>query len=150
MTGWHDTFFDMISFGNELRKPISQDATSSTLHGMTMIQLYAIQYIATYEERGVFQKDLENVLKIRRSSVSSLLNKLEQSGFIVRVAVPEDARLKRLLLTEHGRALSGEIIEIHLRIENYVKSILTEEEAASLTAIMKKLCEGMAARAEER
>lgn len=147
MTGWHDTFFGMISIGNELRKPMNQDVISETLQGMNMMQMYTIQYIATHDEKGVFQKDLESVLRIRRSSVSSLLHKLEKNGFILRVAVPEDARLKRLLLTEQGRAVAGEIHQIHQRIENYVRSLLSEEEAASLMAILNKLSEGMAARA---
>lgn len=108
-----------------------------------MTQLCSLQYILDYEEDGVFQKDIEAFLRIRRSSVSSLLNKMERGGLLFRTPVLEDARLKQLHLTEKGRTLAAEIEGFHAHMEQYVKSILTEEEVVALNAILQKITDSM-------
>ena len=44
--------------------------------------------------RDVYQRDIEQWFNIRRSSVTALLQGMEQDGFITRCAVEKDARLK--------------------------------------------------------
>ena len=46
--------------------------------------------------RDVYQRDIEQWFNIRRSSVTAMLQGMEQDGFITRCAVEKDARLKRL------------------------------------------------------
>ena len=58
--------------------------------------------------RDVYQRDIEQWFNIRRSSVTALLQGMEQDGFITRCAVEKDARLKRLVATEKGRACHAE------------------------------------------
>ena len=52
------------------------------------------------KEKDIFQKDLEKEFDLKRSSVSLLLNNMEKSDLIQRVPVAEDARLKKIILTE--------------------------------------------------
>ena len=59
--------------------------------------------------RDVYQRDIEQWFNIRRSSVTALLQGMEQDGFITRCAVEKDARLKRLVATDKGRACHAEI-----------------------------------------
>ena len=54
--------------------------------------------------RDVYQRDIEQWFNIRRSSVTALLQGMAQDGFITRCAVEKDARLKRLVATDKGRA----------------------------------------------
>ena len=53
-------------------------------------------------DRDVFQKDLEEIFFLSRSSVAALMKTMEQKGYLRRVPVPQDARLKKLVLTERG------------------------------------------------
>lgn len=50
----------------------------------------------------VFQRDMERQLRLRRSSATGVLQVMEQSGLIVREGVPQDARLKKLVVTDRG------------------------------------------------
>lgn len=52
--------------------------------------------------QDVFQKDLEEAFFLSRSSVAALMKTMEQKGYLRRVPVPQDARLKKLVLTERG------------------------------------------------
>ena len=134
-----NSFSGLMSLGNEFRRAASLSIISKPLRGMSMSQMWTLQYICDYEEEGIFQKDIESFLKIRRSSVSSLLRKLEKSGLLLRVPVPEDARLKRLLLTPEGRELCHEVEKINEQIAQNLTKILSEEEMNTFTSILKKI-----------
>jgi DNA-binding MarR family transcriptional regulator len=140
---WHNSFSGMMSIGNELRRPIPHAFIPEQLRGMSMTQLWTIQYIYENEKEGVYQKDIENFLRIRRSSVSSLLGKMEKGGLLLRVPVPEDARLKRLILTPEGREHYQTIEKINQRIEDYLVRTLTQEEREFLGSILKKIAENL-------
>ena len=64
---------------------------------------------AERQGRDVYQRDIEQWFNIRRSSVTAMLQGMEQDGFITRSAVAKDARLKRLIATEKGRACHKQI-----------------------------------------
>lgn len=57
---------------------------------------------ANNENRDVYQRDVEQWFHIRRSSVTAILQGMEQDGFITRCSVEKDARLKRLAATPKG------------------------------------------------
>lgn len=69
---------------------------------VTPIQGRIINYLFEMEDEGkiVFQRDLEKVLGIRRSTISGVLQTMEKNDIIKRVAVREDARVKRIVLTD--------------------------------------------------
>ena len=89
--------------------------------------------------RDVYQKDIEAEFKIRRSSVSSVLDTMEKNGYVRRVSVLSDARLKKLELTDKAKA-TGEMY--HNKVVEFEASIeegLTEEEINTLKILLEKL-----------
>ena len=52
----------------------------------------------------LYQRDLEECFRIRRSSVTAMLKAMESAGFITRTPVSQDARLKSLAPTVKGLA----------------------------------------------
>ena len=72
-------------------------------YGITGVQSRILGFIYhNSEKRDIFQKDIEEELDIRRSSVTSVLQLMEKNGYIERVSVSKDARLKKIILTEKG------------------------------------------------
>jgi DNA-binding MarR family transcriptional regulator len=49
-----------------------------------------------------YQKDIEQEYCLRAPSASALIKDLEQDGYIRRIADPDDARLKKIAVTEKG------------------------------------------------
>lgn len=70
-----------------------------------------ISYLCENSDRIIFQKDIENHFNTRRSTVSVTLTALEKSGYIKRVSVNTDARLKRIIATEKAMRLHLAICE---------------------------------------
>ena len=68
---------------------------------------------------------------------------MERKGYIERRSVPQDARLKQLVLTEEGtRFHEKTMLSLH-QTDEYVASLLTEEENAQLLRLLNKLREAL-------
>ena len=93
---------------------------------------------ANNENRDVYQRDVEQWFHIRRSSVTAILQGMEQDGFITRSAVAKDARLKRLIATEKGRACHKQIKASIARFEDDLQSGIDPQQAAAARAVLEQ------------
>ncbi|MBR5520462.1 MAG: MarR family transcriptional regulator [Oscillospiraceae bacterium] len=71
-------------------------------HDLSGMQARMLGFIAMRNKADakVYQRDIEAEFKIRRSSVTSVLNTMEKNGYILRMPSDTDARLKEIILTE--------------------------------------------------
>ena len=126
---------DIIS--HKIRRKIDNEISK---YGITNVQGKIISFLYfKSSEQDVFQKDIEHDLKIRSSSVTSVLKLMEKNGYIRRVSVDYDARLKKIVLTEKGDMIRKGVYRSIVSIENEVQSYLTDEELQFLFAILAKL-----------
>ena len=89
------------------------------------------------------RRDIEREFSITRSTVTNILQLMERKGYIERRSVPQDARLKQLVLTEEGtRFHEKTMLSLH-QTDEYVASLLTEEENAQLLRLLNKLREAL-------
>ena len=91
------------------------------------------------EVTEVFQRDVECNLNIRSSTATGILKTLEKNGYIERVSVPSDARLKKLVLTEKSYAMFEQIDPFIKAINAKITEGLTEEEIEQFFCITEKL-----------
>ena len=101
--------------------------------------IWVLCYIRDHSDRDVFQKDLEEIFSVRRSTMSGILLRMEEKGFLVRTAVSYDARLKKLTLTEKGW-------RIHTLMEGAIDAAeeklvrgFSAEEVETLVFLLEKL-----------
>ena len=83
-------------------------------------------------------RDIEQWFNIRRSSVTALLQGMEQDGFITRCAVEKDARLKRLVATDKGRACHAEIEASIAQFESDLQKGIDPQQAAVARAVLEQ------------
>lgn len=67
-------------------------------HKLTHGQWWAIMHI--YENQGVSQSDLANVMQMGRASAGKLLERMEAKGWIERRPDPADSRVRRVYLAD--------------------------------------------------
>ncbi len=78
--------------------------------GITGVQSRIIYYILAHSKEGpVYQKDVENAFGLSRSTATGMLQRLEKDDIIRREGVPSDARLKRLVPTQHAVELNTRV-----------------------------------------
>lgn len=64
----------------------------------TLTQIQIIDYILKHDNEIVYQKDLEDILKLRRATVSGVLGTMEKNNLIKRVVDDKDTRTKKIIL----------------------------------------------------
>lgn len=107
---------------------------------LTVSQAYVIDFISNEgEDREIFQKDLEKEFDLKRSSISLMLNNMEKSDLIIRVPVAEDARLKKIILTEKSMKLYENISTAIDSVENKLSENITLEEIKAFQRVLDKI-----------
>lgn len=96
---------------------------------------------ATRDGRQVYQKDLESRFHTNRSSITTMLQGMEQSGFITRESVARDARLKSLVPTEKGRQCAQGIRQCIAEFEHDLQKGITPGEIEQLQGTLHILIE---------
>lgn len=91
-------------------------------------------------EEGITSGVLAEILDIRPSSLTEILNKLESRGEIERREDPQDKRVKRLYITETGRGKIDQAQPKDRSAEFF--SGLTAEEIQTLDQLLNKIIAG--------
>ena len=90
----------------------------------------------------ISQKDLAYLLGMRQQSVSELLAKLGQKGYITRTPSPDDRRTTIVKLTEEGKAAAEQTGQSGPGMEKIFAS-LSDEEQANLSDYLDRLAEAL-------
>lgn len=107
---------------------------------LTVSQAYVIDFISMQDDnQDVFQKDLEKAFDLKRSSISLMLNNMEKSDLIKRVPVTEDARLKKIILTDKSKELYEKISKAIDSVENRVCENITPDELKIFKRVLDKI-----------
>lgn len=107
--------------------------------GPTRMQCATMHYLRTHKGEDVFQKDLENAFSISGATVTNILKVMEKDGLIRRVPMVNDARLKKLEMTEKGIALDDAARAHVLRLEDGMKKGFSEEELTIFREYLDRL-----------
>ena len=105
--------------------------------GLTYTQY--IVFLALWEKDGVTVTELGERLMLDNGTLSPLLKKLEQAGYLERQRSKEDERVVRITLTREGMDLQEKAKDIPLRAAGCVR--LSPEKAKTLHALLYELLE---------
>ena len=128
---------------NLISRRVNHYSRLNGVEDVTAMHGWILAYLYECRDREVFQRDVERAFSITRSTVTNILQLMEKKGYIRRVGVPQDARLKRLVLTEEGAKAHQQIILSFRQTDQFISSLLTEEENAELLRLLNKLRAGM-------
>ena len=109
------------------------------------IDLTYTQYITMmvlWDKKEVNVKEIGKCLYLDSGTLTPLLKKLEQKGYIVRRRSKEDERNLIISITPEGEALKDEAVSVPARMGSCVN--LTPEESATLYKLLYKLMNGIA------
>ena len=91
-----------------------------------------IHYIlAKCAEGPVYQRDVEGMFGVSRSTVTGMLQQMEKEGLIRRGSVQGDARLKSLIPTQKAIELDAQVNGCLRRAEQCLTQGLTEAQLAA-------------------
>lgn len=130
--------FELRSVNNLIRRDIEKNHPaefdwSKGVHG------WAIGYFFNNRDKDIFQRDFESHFSIRRSTATQILKLMEQRGLIIRKSVENDARLKKIVLTDKALEIQKIIEQDIKKREKRLRNGLSKEEINTFFSVIDKL-----------
>lgn len=136
--------YEIKAVSNLMRRKIWEYSCGEEHDRCTEMERMMLGFLCRNAEQEIFQKDLERVFYIRRSTASRLLKTMEEEGLIQRRPVQRDARLKQVMPTPRAMALHQEILNRIDAVEAVLTQGLTQEEISQFMSTMDKLKRNLA------
>ncbi len=129
--------FEIRTLSNLIRRKINQMVTEEE-ETLTAHQVWVLDFLVHNEGNDIAQKDIEKKFSIRRSTASHMLKLMENNGYIRRISVPEDARVKQIVLTDKGQEAHERMKDRLRRFETMLQAGMTTEELQEFLHMMKR------------
>lgn len=103
---------------------------------------YGLQPILVkiYREEEIIQEQLAKAFNLNESTITRNLKKLEEKGFIERIA---HKRTKIIKVTEKGAKTARKVMDYDEKWDENLKSKLSDEEYIIFKNSLRKICEGI-------
>lgn len=134
----HEALLNIYYTANLLKKRADVLFRTSSL---TDVQ-YNVMALLTYqagEESGLSQAQLSDMMLVNRANITSLIDRMEKSGLVVRTAHSGDRRFNIIKLTSKGAKLFAKVEPHYIEQVRKVMSGATESEQKKLMAILEKV-----------
>jgi MarR family transcriptional regulator, organic hydroperoxide resistance regulator len=95
--------------------------------------------VELWEGDRLTQTEIAERLGVQAPTVTKMLQRMEEAGWVERYACPGDSRATRVVLTERGRALKAQVESAWSELEERTLDGLTEEERQYLQALLSRL-----------
>ncbi len=93
-----------------------------------------------YDHGGsLSMKEIGALLGKEKSTITTLVNKLEKLGYIEKVKSKEDRRTTYACLTQKGRSIEKTFVDISKDVQSTAYNNFTHEEKSELLRLLKKL-----------
>ena len=130
--------FQIRTLSNLISRKINQ-MVSEEEENLTANQSWVLDYLTLHQEQDIMQRDIEKKFSIRRSTASHMLQLMEKNGYIRRISAPDDARMKKLIITEKGIEAQRRMKDRLCRFEDLFQSNITPEDLQYLKKLFKQL-----------
>ena len=139
----NDIGFKVRMLSNLIRRDVEKSRNEIGINLPKGINGWAISYFYENMGKDIFQKDFESEFSIRRSTASSILKTMEQNGFVERISVPYDARLKKIVLTEKATEIHKAVIKDIEKREKRLRNGISQGEIDAFLNTLTKLTANM-------
>ncbi|MDR3149591.1 MAG: MarR family transcriptional regulator [Oscillospiraceae bacterium] len=109
---------------------------------LTSTQADVIVFISEYDgAEEINQLDIQQAFHLTNPTISGLIDRLEEKGFVKRVRSAYDARYRKIELCEKSTAILEKLISNAEQIEDELLSGLSETEKSEFIIYFKKVLE---------
>ena len=127
-----------------VHRNIGVELSEHELGDMKGPQSMALGYlIHASAQDEIYVKDLEKYMKIRKSTASELVSRLEKNGYVRTEKSQKDGRLKRLIVTEEGHEAHDRILQFLQEIDDRLVECLSKEEVDTFVNLLNRLIQNM-------
>jgi DNA-binding MarR family transcriptional regulator len=116
--------------------------------GVSPIEGHVLTYLRSYAPASI--RDLVRVFGIKQSTFTSLLDRLEQGGFVRRAINPDDRRSFLIHITDKGTELAARLNRLLRNLEEEIRAHVDARDVKGFHAVMGAVGEITRVRLRER
>ena len=137
--------YSMRTSGRLLRLAKLIERRAEVLLKIYDLSLWQFDVLATLRrhDRDLSPGELLQATMLTSGAMTNRLDRLEKAGFVERSPDPNDRRGVRVFLTEAGRDLVDQVIEVRFAEADHIEGYLTPEESENLATLLQKLEQGL-------
>lgn len=135
--------FELREINRLMIKKVIYNAKKGNQLPLSPVQVKIINYLLKHRKERVYQRDLENVLNLRRSTISGILQTMEKNNIIRRVEVAEDARVKQIILTEVALKKDKEMKKRFQEIEKIIRKKISKKDLETFLQVTTQIKENL-------
>lgn len=142
--------FQVSTAANLMKRYVGRHISRQDCDQITGHNGWIIGYLLHHHDgEPVYQRDLEEEFHIRRSTISKSVKQMEKNGLLERRPVPQDARLKQLVLTDRARRLHKQWHAVLEEMELLLRQGTTPEELEVFSRVVNRMIENLTENEEE-
>lgn len=107
--------------------------------GITASQCAVLDYLFTSQKEEVTQRDIERALSLQNPTVTGLLKRLDEKGFILAVPSNKDKRCKNVYLTEKAYDIQKRMETDRKKLDKMLTVSMTKKEIEALEKMLNKV-----------
>lgn len=107
--------------------------------GITASQCAVLDYLFRSDEEAVNQRDIEKALSLRNPTVTGLIKRLEEKGYLLSVPSARDKRCKNIYLTEKAYDIQRRMEADRKKLDKRLTMGMTKKEVAAVTRALEKM-----------
>ncbi len=105
----------------------------------TPTQMQIVGYILKHNNHDIYQRDLENVLQLRRATVSGVLGTMEKNKLIKRIIDKNDMRTKQIILNPEMEIFLKKHLKEMDKFEDVLIKDISKEEIKVFIKVIKQM-----------
>lgn len=95
--------------------------------------------VQLWQQDGLSQNELVERADLAQATIANTLGRMERDGLIERVANPDDARSRLIVLTDKAWGLQNQATDIAMTINREVLAVLSADEQVQLLDMMNRI-----------
>lgn len=108
-------------------------------YNLTSSQMDILIYLKFHKSQEIHQREIEQWFQLKNPTVTGLLNRLEEKGFIIRKMNPADKRYRVIELTDKAEQLLADLGEKGMEMDEKIYHCLSQEEQDVLTELLNRI-----------
>jgi len=132
----------------KIKREISNLSSISSVEDLSGVNSFIIVFIYNNKDRNIYQKDIEKEFGITRSTASNIISLMEKKGYVRRVNVDDDQRLKKLELTNLAIDYCENFLKDLRKLNSDLEYGISEEELISFINTIDKIEKNLLRRKE--
>lgn len=126
---------DISKLSNKIRRKMDAFSTKESFSGS---QGRVLHFLLAQTE-DVFQKDIEEEYSLRPPTATALLKKMEENGLIFRESLPNDGRIKKIVVTEKALQYKDIVMSDITQLEDELTTDISESDMDIFFKVVEKM-----------